>query len=232
MVKIAHRSGPVNFPEQTVKSALDALRMGADMVEIDTRFTSDGKIAVCHDSNAERVFGVNKEIDEMTEDEFRSLRHKDNALYTSHLLEDYLKAGVKPLLIHIKEGGERIKIILNELNRYGYLDDVVIGITEPEDTTTVKNYNKNIPVLAFKGKNHTCEEYANAGVDIIRLWEAQTNKESVEEVKKLGKKVWIMTGNTNGYDVGETSETALKGIISLGVDGVLINDVGMFKKSE
>ena len=48
MLKIAHRSGPVSYPEQTVASAIEALSFGADIIEIDLRLTSDGELAVTH----------------------------------------------------------------------------------------------------------------------------------------------------------------------------------------
>lgn len=72
---IAHRSGPTVFPEQTIRSALFAKENGADLVEIDVRFTKDKKLEVSHDENAARVFGVDKNIGEMSGDEFAALRH-------------------------------------------------------------------------------------------------------------------------------------------------------------
>ena len=80
---IAHRSGPTVFPEQTIRSALFAKENGADLVEIDVRFTKDKKLAVSHDENAARVFGVDKNIGEMSSDEFAALRHKNAMDLTS-----------------------------------------------------------------------------------------------------------------------------------------------------
>ena len=58
---IAHRSGPTVYPEQTIASARHALENGADIVEIDVRFTADKRIAVSHDKNLSRVFGEDLE---------------------------------------------------------------------------------------------------------------------------------------------------------------------------
>ena len=54
---IAHRSGPTVFPEQTIRSALFAKENGADLVEIDVRFTKDKKLAVSHDET-QRAFSA------------------------------------------------------------------------------------------------------------------------------------------------------------------------------
>ncbi len=91
---IAHRSGPTVFPEQTIRSALFAKENGADLVEIDVRFTKDKKLAVSHDENAARVFGVDKNIGEMSGDEFAALRQKQTF---QTLLEAYRKAKLAEL---------------------------------------------------------------------------------------------------------------------------------------
>lgn len=128
---IAHRSGPTVFPEQTIRSALFAKENGADLVEIDVRFTKDKKLAVSHDENAARVFGVDKNIGEMSGDEFAALRHKNARTYTSHFLEDYMESGVGPLLIHVKED-EVLDALLESIEKHDYLHKVVLGVQSPE----------------------------------------------------------------------------------------------------
>ena len=75
---IAHRCGPGRFPEQSLASARHALALGADLVEMDVRYTRDGAPVICHDENALRVFGVDRRCGEMSLEEFRALRHADD----------------------------------------------------------------------------------------------------------------------------------------------------------
>lgn len=63
-------------------------------MEIDVRFTKDKKLAVSHDENAARVFGVDKNIGEMSGDEFAALRQKQTF---QTLLEAYRKAKLAEL---------------------------------------------------------------------------------------------------------------------------------------
>lgn len=231
MKKIAHRSGPTIFPEQTVDSAKQALADGAEMIEIDTRFTADGQIVVCHDSNAMRVFGIDKEIAEMTAAEFIALRHKDAPDYTGHLLTDYIKAGIAPLLIHVKEGGEKLIPLLDTLRDADYLDKTTLGVTSTEDIRIVKKYDSSISVLAFLGGTQYIDESAEAGADYIRLWEKWVTPENVKHVISLGKKVWIMANYFDGEKEigGYTTEENLRLWASLNVDGVLMNDIRYMK---
>lgn len=222
---IAHRSGPTQFPEQTIASARLALKNGADMVEIDVRFTADRKLAVSHDDNANRVFGTDKNVSEMTETEFLSLRHKNNREFSSHLFEDYLRCGIAPLLIHIKQD-EVLEELLNLIDNYGYADKVVIGAQSTGFTRAVKEHNPNIKVLAFMPGNgaddSVIDKFTDAGADYIRLWQHWLNKDNAAKVRSTGKELWIMS---NGKDVGVPTDEGICKIKEFNPEGILINDV-------
>lgn len=226
MRKIAHRSGPTVYPEQTVASALLALQNGADMIEIDTRFSKDGVIIVSHDDNLERVFGVNIRTNELTADEFKALPHKNAPDYHGHALEDYVAAGAFPMLIHVKEGGEKLPALLGFLKEKNSLDKVILGVSRTPDIAFIKQYDETIRVLAFMRSPDCIEESAEAGADYIRLWEAWFTEALFGSIKNLGKEVWIMAGNTGGFETGYTSGKKLEYFKSLPVDGILVNDIG------
>ncbi len=225
MRKIAHRSGPTVYPEQTVSSALLALRNGADMIELDTRFSKDGVIIVSHDDDLERVFGVNVRTQELTADEFKALPHKDAPGFFGHTLQDYIDAGAFPMLIHVKEGGERLPELLSLLERNGCLGKVVLGVSRTPDIAFIKKYDESIKVLAFMRSPECIEESAEAGADYIRLWEKWYTDELFEKIKALGKECWIMTGNYDGFEVGYTSKEKLDHFFGVPADGILVNDI-------
>lgn len=232
MLLIAHRSGPVIYPEQTVKSALHALSIGADMIEIDLRFNKDGSIIVSHDDNTERVFGVSRKTAELSDSEFAALRHSGNPEYGSHFFSDYVDAGVKPLLLHIKEGGERVFGIIDYLKKENYLENVVFGFSDPADVLAVKKYDPSIPVLAFIKNPDYIDANIDAGADYIRLWQGNTTEERINYITSKGKKVWIMLGHAEGYEVGYTSREFYNWLLTQKVDGVLINDVNFVLRPE
>ncbi len=188
---IAHRSGPTVYPEQTIASAKLAMQNGADLVEIDVRYTKDGKIAVTHDSDLGRVFGSAKRVGDMTAEEFLALRHKDNRAYPAHLFDDYLACGVGPILIHIKEDSI-IEDLIAVIKEYDYSDKVVYGVHSAE---TVRNIRKIVPdakILAFMPSPDDISAFAEAGVDYIRLWESWLNEENIALVRSAGCELWVM----------------------------------------
>lgn len=225
MIKIAHRSGPVIYPEQTVKSALHALQSGADMVEIDLRLSLDGVPIVSHDDNTARVFGDEYRTFDIVADKFVSLTHKNKPEFHGHILQDYIDAGVKPLLLHIKEGGNSLKYYLKLLEENNYLENVVFGVSNYDDIEFLKDYNPCIKVLCFLPKFIRLDEFLNSKADYIRIWQGQISPQVVEKIHSAGKDVWIMVGNTNGYECGETDPEFIKSIPSSGYDGILINNI-------
>ena len=226
---IAHRSGPRTYPEQTVAAAREALALGADLIEIDVRFTKDKRLAVMHDPNAGRVFGVDKNVADMTADEFRTLKHKSNELYTGHVIEDYLEAGIAPILIHIKES-ETIPTLISTLKDYGYIDRAVLGITDIASVDVIRSIDKSIKILSFCSAD-SIPKLIELKVDYIRLWEGWIkNGELVSAVRESSSELWVMSGNCDGYDVGEPGDENLARILAIAPDGILINDVSRIIK--
>ena len=71
---IAHRGGPVPHRENTLEAFASAVGLGASMVELDTKLTSDGHVVVLHDKSLERLWGVRREVQSLSWDEVRAVR--------------------------------------------------------------------------------------------------------------------------------------------------------------
>lgn len=223
MIKIAHRSGPAAFPEQTIAAAREALCLGADLVEVDVRFTKDKQIAISHDKNVNRVFGVDQTVSDMTAEEFLSLRHKRDRAFSSHLLTDYIDCGICNLLLHIKEP-EVVPALLSCLDQRGALNSVVFGVQSLESVSLIRNYSRGLKILAFV-PGGMLDAFAKSDVDYIRLWEKWLTKENISLVRESGKGLWVMSGNYDGFDAGEPPEEGLRFILASDVDAILINNI-------
>jgi len=73
---IAHRGAPVYAPENTFASFQIAVDSGADIIETDLWFTSDGAIVCHHDETVDRVTDGNGSLPKMTLAEVKRLRVK------------------------------------------------------------------------------------------------------------------------------------------------------------
>jgi len=69
----AHRGVMATHPENTLPAFQEALRLGAQMVEFDVRFTRDRVLALMHDASVDRTTDGSGQFSELTLDELRRL---------------------------------------------------------------------------------------------------------------------------------------------------------------
>src|SRR5690625_6369321 len=70
-VIIAHRGNHVEVPENTLAAFEEAIRCGADYVEVDVLATADGHLVTVHDETITKMTGFDCKVEEMTWDEIR-----------------------------------------------------------------------------------------------------------------------------------------------------------------
>lgn len=73
IILAAHRGDKFRFPENTMPAFKSAVELGVDMIETDIRMTRDGELVLIHDRSTLRIAGVDKNIDEMTLAQVKSL---------------------------------------------------------------------------------------------------------------------------------------------------------------
>ena len=132
-----HRGWCAKYPENTMISFIEAMKLGVDAIEFDIRLTKDKVPIVVHDDNALRTCGVGKYFADMTFAEVREL----NACYEQKFGDKYKAMAPKipafeELLQCCKENfpnirlGVEIKSFTEEtvdktvelLKKYGYFD--------------------------------------------------------------------------------------------------------------
>jgi glycerophosphoryl diester phosphodiesterase len=222
---IAHRCGDTRFPEGTIDAARYSLKVGADYLEMDVRFTATGGSVVAHDENLQRLFGSEKRIAEIDDETFRTLRYDGSEQHRPHFFREFLEAGLAPLLLHIKEGSARLTQLIKQINRFDYGQRVVFGVRTLDDLQLAKSENPACAVLAFMSQADEWSGFVDAGADIVRLWDSWVTAGLVEDIQGGGRQVWVMTGQPSVERVGITTADRLLELQRLGVDGVLVNDV-------
>ena len=222
---IAHRCGPGRYPEQSLASARHALSLGADMVEMDVRYTCDGAPVICHDESALRVFGVDRLCREMSLAEFRALRHADDPGCAAHTLADVLQSEVRPLLLHCKFSGGRLEDLAGRIRDRGEASSCVLGVLSAADVDVVRAVCPDLRVLAFMPEPGQLNGFLRGEAAFIRLWEDWVNPERVRAVHDAGKALWVMAGQPVEGSVGCTTAEKLLAWRDMGADGILVNDV-------
>jgi len=73
-VVISHRGNHIKVPENTIASTKEAIRAGADYVEIDLRTTKDGYLVLSHDATVDRMTHGKGKVRSLTFEEIRRLK--------------------------------------------------------------------------------------------------------------------------------------------------------------
>ena len=221
---IAHRAGTDRYPEQSLASIHHSLYLGADYAEVDIRFTSDQVPVICHDSNLKRVFGIDADVMEMPLDTFLSLRYKADSTMSAYSLEQLFADEPGPLLLHIKEYSPReLNGILALIRKHRKKDSLVFGLVVPEAVAQVRAYDPRLATLSFMKSEELLDAFLASDVQIVRLWELWVTQERIDHIHGAGKQCWVMSGvhERPGY----TDPANLSRWRSMGVDGVLINEI-------
>ena len=62
MLLLAHRGASADAPENTLEAFSEAVRQGADGVELDAMVCGSGEVVVCHDEHLQRLAGLPWEV--------------------------------------------------------------------------------------------------------------------------------------------------------------------------
>jgi glycerophosphoryl diester phosphodiesterase len=73
VVAISHRGEHLHHPENTIPAFAEAIRLGADFIEVDVQTTADGKLVLSHDSTVDRCTNGTGQVRNLTFDQIERL---------------------------------------------------------------------------------------------------------------------------------------------------------------
>jgi glycerophosphoryl diester phosphodiesterase len=131
IVVISHRGEHLHHPENTMPAFEEAVRVGADYIEVDVRTTSDGKLVLMHDSSVARTTDGQSDVAKMTFDEIRSLdagikmgsKFKGTKVATFDEVLDYARGKIN-IYVDVKQVAA--KELVDHIHDHGMTDHVVI----------------------------------------------------------------------------------------------------------
>ncbi len=174
VVVIAHRGNHVAVPENTIASTREAIRVGADYVEVDLRTTKDGHLVALHDHTVDRTTDGTGDISELVWQDVKKLKAYNQNQKTHSIPEfhevlaackrdiniylDFKEADVTETWRQIKAAGmeNHVIVYLNKPEQYAQWRKVAPSVplmsSLPEDVKSVKqfeNFLKNFPLDIF-----------------------------------------------------------------------------------
>lgn len=222
---IAHRGYSTIFVENSLESFSRAIAAGADLIETDVRLSREGILVCNHDTDLKRV--KNQAI------AVTDLNGWEIGEYAIAELVNVLEAakGRAGVLLDVKLMDEDFPArILAEVGRLGMADEVVFGLRTLAQTRALRSHAADVAILGLFRDYGEYPAFFAAGGDIARLWEEDTDDRSLGLARGStddggGHPVWVTTGLRGaGEAAGEIDAERLKGLMEIGIDGILVND--------
>ena len=152
----AHRAGSARAPENTLAALEQAIRDGADDVEIDAQETMDGEVVVLHDTDLRRVTGVARSIWQVRYDEIRDLdagswfdpRFHDERIPTLRAFAAAARGRIG-LNVELKDNGHGVDLagrVVAVLKAAGVADRAVVSSLDTGILRQVRQLDAAIPV--------------------------------------------------------------------------------------
>lgn len=215
---VAHRGGIVDgYPENTLAAFREAIRHGAEVIEIDLRGTKDGEIVIMHDETVDRTTNGRGAVTSLTLAELKGLdAGRGERIPTYEEVLQLVSGTGVGLLLDIKQSPVLDKSqVVRLAERHNAVRDVIVGPRNLEDLRAFRSLNPELRTLGFIEGVGDIEPFVQAGVDIVRLWPEwiRANPGLVTKVHKLGKPVWTTAG--------DAPRAQLEELIGLGVNGIL-----------
>ncbi len=230
MLVIGHRGYPAKYPENTLLSFREAIRAGADGVELDVWLTRDGEVVIIHDPDTRRVAGVDLKVKDSTLEELRRL-DLGMGQHIPLLSEvfDVVPPG-KLVFVEIKdvEAAGKAYWVVVEKNR---LEDTVFISFHPEALEKIRMLSSDAKLGLNIGSLETAQKapviheklrlYSiNPPIQGMSLLGLERYKGYLGLIHRLGAKAFVWTVNR---------PEEIEGIIDL-IDGVITNDPMLLKK--
>ena len=208
---IAHRGASAERPECTLAAIHRAIETGATAVEVDVRTSVDGELFILHDATLDRTTSGKGTASELTLAQLQQLDAGSwfDPKYRDERIPSLIQAaeacrGRIDLLLDLKEQGDDYDTqVADVIRKHGDPDKTIIGVRSVSQAIRFRTLLPKAQQLALIPSVDSMEEFADAGVDTIRLWPRwlEGGDEPTKRVRALGKRLHL-----NGT-MGEMNET-------------------------
>lgn len=151
-IVIAHRGDHTRYPENTLAAYQQAIKDGADYVEIDLRTTKDGKLVSLHNESVDRMTNSTGLVKDLTFEEIKRLKVKDenklnDGKYEIPSFQEILKLCKNKIYIYIDFKDADPAVVYPVLKQYGMEKQVLVYINNPAQLTNWRKVAPKMPLM-------------------------------------------------------------------------------------
>ena len=217
---IAHRGFPALAPENTLAAFDQAERWGADLLETDVRQTRDGVLVLMHDATLKRTTQAAGSVEKASAQELARLRARGEPIPTFDQFLELASQGRADLLPEAKGHTPGLEYaMVKALQDHGLIERTRV---QSFSTDSLERLHAARPDLKLLRLYYPWGLWVGAnppGVSVVSPM-AETlllNPWMVRQAHRRGYQVWP-------WFAGLESAFTVRWVLSLGVDGLMIND--------
>lgn len=220
LVVIAHRGDHSKVPENSIEAFKNAIKSGADYVEVDLRTSSDGKLVVFHDDTVDRMTSGTGKLKELSWQQLSQLvvtdKVKNKKSYRIPLFRDVLTVCKGKINIYLDFKDASVQQTWDEIKAAGMEKQVAVYVN---NISQYKEWRKIAPaaplitsaISEVKNKDQLAF-FLNQGT--IEVLDNVKEKDMLATANDYNVAVWL-----DGQSANE-DETHWRKIIDLGVQGI------------
>lgn len=238
---VAHRGYKGIRPENTLTSFQAALDVKAAMIEFDVSFSKDRKLVIMHDDTLERTTNGKGQVNDHTLAELRELDagswfHPDfkgegipTLAETLDLIQHKVAINIEIKKEYFEEGDPEDSIenqVADLVEKRGLIDEVVISSFEIRylERLAKRNPALNLAFITLeKADDVILEKCRSLKFWGFHPWYAILDREQVEKMHRHGFVV-------NSFTVATDED--YKNLLEMGVDGIITDDIPLFRDAK
>lgn len=230
---MAHRGASGTFPENTISSFREAVRLNVESIEFDVHLSKDEELIIIHDSSVVRTTDGSGKVEALTLEEIRKFDAgaKFNSRFSGERIPTLsetldIMPGNMRLNIHVKAyPSNRATVaekVIDEIVRRDILESAFFT-SDSETVETAKKMNTDINICNLSGQDsgNYVDFSKSLGSYILQPGRQIATRELVEKAHANGMEVNVFYAD---------EEEDMLALVEMGVDGILTNFPERLKK--
>ncbi|MCC6286559.1 MAG: alpha/beta hydrolase fold domain-containing protein [Chitinophagaceae bacterium] len=196
LVVIAHRGDHVKVPENTIASIKEAIKSGADYVEVDLRTTKDGYLVLQHDASVDRMTDGKGNVKELTLAQIQALKVSDKnksekKIYRVPTFAEVLKACKGKINIYLDFKDADVTETYTQIQAAGMENQVAVYLNSISQYKKWRSVAPKMPLITSVIDGVTNKEQLSFFLSQGRI----------EALDNINDTAMIATANDNGVAV-------------------------------
>lgn len=191
----AHRAAHQKYPENSLKSIEEAIRLGVDLVELDIRVTRDGLPILMHDDSIDRTTNGSGLVEELTYEQINSFYLLYNGEPGSEkvpTLEEAFRVCKGRIMVDMDMKTDQVEAVVEVVKAMGITDHLLFF---DSDWKVLQNIKQQLPRAylmprAYKTK-HIKKAYKKLRPEAIHIDQGFYTLKTIKQANKYGMRIWI-----------------------------------------